>query len=645
VIRNLSAGETADRRDEVFANVTAARAAYIVENAGQVGTQAFLNATQNYAVLKGVQSNLYKCFLPVAWRIGAGVQGLLHPDGPYDDPKGGQLRASAYRRLRAHFQFENQTLLFPEIHHNTKFSINVYGTQKEKAGFIHISNLFDPATIDACFEHPGGGVTPGIKGSSGGWEKAGHCKRIIKVDEKSLAIFAKLYDPPNTPPLRARLPTVHAQELLSVLEKLATAPLRLGDLHKEICFSPSTYWHEVGSQKKGIIKRDTGFVHDPDIAVLSGPHFYVGNPINKTPRRTCVLNSHYDIIDLSVVDDDYFPRVNYRAAIDKEAFIGHVPLCTWVLTLDSAPRPMSDYYKHVNRKMIGAAAERTLVACLLPKYVSHVDACLSITFRENRRLLDYHSLTLSILLDFRVKTTGMTHADYSLISQLPVLDSNVSACVRHWLHVRALSLNCLTVAYAELWEESWTSAFQSDEWSDQSSRLPAGFFQQLGSVWRRDCALRTDYSRRQALLEIDVLAAQAFNLTLEELLTIYRVQFPVMRQYERDTWYDANGRIVFTVSKGLVGVGLPRKAGRSELPCTIEYPDGRTEHRRLGWEEVCRDGMVSVPDGTRIHRPVRDDTLPGGPVDRVIEYVAPFALADREADYRVAWAEFMRRAD
>ena len=52
----------------------------------------------------------------------------------------------------------------------------------------------------------------------------------------------------------------------------------------------------------------------------------------------------------------------------------------------------------------------------------------------------------------------------------------------------------------------------------------------------------------------------------------------------------------------------------------------------------------SVPDGTVIDRPIRDDTLPGGPVDRVIQYVAPFALADREADYRVAWAHFEARA-
>jgi hypothetical protein len=53
-----------------------------------------------------------------------------------------------------------------------------------------------------------------------------------------------------------------------------------------------------------------------------------------------------------------------------------------------------------------------------------------------------------------------------------------------------------------------------------------------------------------------VLVAQALGLSLEELITIYRVQFPVMQQYERDTWYDRNARIVFTASKGLTGVTL-----------------------------------------------------------------------------------------
>jgi hypothetical protein len=49
-----------------------------------------------------------------------------------------------------------------------------------------------------------------------------------------------------------------------------------------------------------------------------------------------------------------------------------------------------------------------------------------------------------------------------------------------------------------------------------------------------------------------------------------------------------------------------------------------------------------MPSGT-IERTVIDDTLPGGPRERIIRYTAPFDKCDREEDYRTAWAEFEKR--
>ena len=99
------------------------------------------------------------------------------------------------------------------------------------------------------------------------------------------------------------------------------------------------------------------------------------------------------------------------------------------------------------------------------------------------------------------------------------------------------------------------------------------------------------------------------GLTHKELRIIYRIQFPVMRQSEADTWYDQRGRIIFTNSKGLPGVGLTRAE----------------------WNEV-----KPLQSGT-VTQTKLDTTLPTGPIERLIEYHAPFTRSDRETDYATVW--------
>src|SRR5262249_50631988 len=129
-LRDTPASDIAAQRNGLL-DPAERRAAYQDEFVEQEGAKSFLNASQNYPKLKNVQTNLYKCFITRAWDIGSeqGIAGFLHPEGVYDDPKGGTLRAELYPRLRGHYQFLNELCLFAEVHHLVKYSTNIYASR------------------------------------------------------------------------------------------------------------------------------------------------------------------------------------------------------------------------------------------------------------------------------------------------------------------------------------------------------------------------------------------------------------------------------------------------------------------------------------------------------------------------------------
>ena len=669
-IRKLSATELTRIRSEAFGQFPKLQAEWTAELEEAEATQSFLNGQQNYPLLKGIQSNLYKCFLPLGWMLSGqrGVVGFLHPDGPYDDPKGGPLREVVYGRLRAHFQFVNEMKLFAEVGNQAKYSINIYGPAQETPSFHQLANLFLPATVDTCFAHDGSGVVGGYKNESGKWNVAGHADRIVRVGLEQLAVFAQLYDEPGTPANRARLPAIHAGTLSSVLSKLAAYPRRLADLGNN--YFPSYMFDENNAHQKGTIIRNADrsapFPSSPEDWVLSGPHFFVANPFNQTPKPLCNTHRAYDRLDLETLPDNYLPRTNYRPMQDREEYERRTPVVPWQeteeVTLDwkdlSAEeqaahvsqkghsvtvqrmrrKRVTECFRYQQRKRISASNERTLISCIAPPQVMQIGS-VSIAFRSSNNLLSFLAFTNSIAADFFTKSTGLPDLLTSALDNFAFFENPHAI-------LRTLDLNCLTTHYAPLWEELFTEDFTRQGWSQPDNpRLPQDFFRNLTPEWTRHCALRTDYSRRMALVEIDVLVAQALGLTLAELQLIYRVQFPVMQGYERDTWYDLGGRIIFTNSKGLVGVGLPRKAGRTSPDVTLRFPDGRSRTAKLGWDDLHQlQDTGGLPAGSTVTTTVEDDTQPGGTRQRTKTWTAPFATAHREEDYRVAWKFFESRS-
>ena len=298
VLRKFSAPRMRELREQTLAKYQGLKAIYFDEYVEFEGTQNYLNAKQNYPLLLGTQSNSYKGFLTQAWMAATagGVQGFLHPEGVYDDPKARQLRANLYPRLRVHCQFQNELMLFADLGDREKFSINIYGPESSP-DFRHVSNLFHPSTVDTCFDDEGSGICGGIKDDEGSWNVIGHRDRIIEVDEDTLALFARLYDDPGTRAVEARLPSLHARELVVVLRKFADHPKRLGDLEGQ--YSSTVMWDETNRVNDGTIRRETRFPASTSEWILSGPHIHIANPLFKTPRRVCTEKGHYDPLDLT----------------------------------------------------------------------------------------------------------------------------------------------------------------------------------------------------------------------------------------------------------------------------------------------------------------------------------------------------------
>lgn len=651
VLRKFSASKLNTLREETLLRMPELERAYFSEYEEASGTQEFLNSRVSYPELAAMKANLYKCFIPLSWLISSqdAISAFIHPDGIYDDSHGQGFREKVYPRLRTHFVFQNQFKLFSEVDNKIPFSLNVYGRNKGEIDFDNVSNLYTPSTLDHSYLHDGYGDAPSIKKLeidnegkvSSSWDLSGHKSRIVRITEEELSLLSGLFEDDNTTPIQARLPALHSVEFVSVLKKLFNTKNKLSK-HKGSYYS-TQHWNQVNAQNDGTIKLFTVFPELLSSLVLQGPHFYVGNPLYNTPQIVCETNRSYDILDLSSLGDKYIPRTNFVPNCELGDFESRSPVLPW-----STEQSVTKSYRLCIRAMLSSTNERTLVGSIFPPEVTHVNGVRSYAFNSNISISLVAGSIFSIPFDFLCKLTGKSNL-HQMIEDFPLLENGIYA---PYIVARSLFLCCLTQDYSDLWSAEFKGLSVSDSWSKTDIRLPNSFFQNLTPEWHRDCALRTDYARRQALVEIDVLVAMALGMTLEELKTIYRVQFPVMRQYEADTWYDQTGRIVFTASKGLVGVGLDRKFNKKNgFTTTIE--NGVYENRaqglgsedqpltdtnvQLGWEDI-RELKFG-----KVYKTYMDDTQPGGPVERTIEYVAPFDKCDRERDYDVVWAEFEKR--
>lgn len=591
------------------------RSRYLSDLASWAGTASVLGSATEHPVLSGVQTNLYTNFMERVWLTisSRGVSALLHPEGHFSDPKAGLLREETYRRLRRHWQFVNELMYFEDIGHPVTYGVHVYG----RPGDIHfkqIAQLLDPSTIDVSLEGDAAfdGEIPGIQFPWGGWDIRPHNARVANVTRDVLGEWASLFDPPGTPAQRARLLRPLTSQHVEILEMVSKQPVRLADMG----YRWTSCWHEKGAKSDGLIEWDTRYPGSWDEVIYQGPHFTVGTPFAKEPNENCKSKGDYTTWDLESLPESVIPRTNYQRACDRDTYDAGIP--KW------GDRPATDFWRVAWRRMTQPGLERSLHAALVPPGVAHVHTVNSLTvctcastckqlsspdgLSDVRRTGLVAGLWASLPFDYLVKVSGKSDVQAELVDRFPAPVDHPAAAQ---LLLRTLRLNCLTRDYQPLWDALYEEGFAADEWTSPF----AGQLKPLAvsePEWSMNTPLRTDFERRAALVEIDALSALMLGLTAEHLALMFRAQFPVLRKYEYEMYFDAKGR---KIAKDHHAQGV---------------------HQQKEDYKLLQEWMVGGDHGDLLKRytPFAPDA----------EHAKPwFYKPDREAEMRAAYAEFEQR--
>ncbi|GAB2628414.1 class I SAM-dependent DNA methyltransferase [Nocardioides ginkgobilobae] len=557
-----------------------------------VAVAEYLSDRVLYPHLSSLQPDLYRCFMERTWahRSAGGTIALIHPESHFTDEKAGLLRSATYLRLRRHWQFINELTLF-EVHHLVSYGVHVYGALRESPQFVMAASLYHPDTVERSLMHSGAGAEPGLKDELGQWDLRPHPRRLIHVDTDVLGTWHRLLEVSGTPVLHTRMVYTVNRAAAVVLEKLAEAS-RVGEL--DLCFSEG--WHEKADRTNGYLDNAWGRPGSWSEVILQGPHIHVGTPFYKQPNETMANNLDWSTVDLGALAPDAVPITSYKPTGDRAKY--DRDYTHWGTDVKIAAR---DCYRIAWRKMAATTGERTLIPAIIPPGAAHIHGLHSLWTDDPRHLVAVAGTLSSLVSDFALRAAAKANLYASSITRLAhVVEHPLEAD----LALRVLRLNCLTDAYANLWE-SVAQPTEASEWSGGLEWPGRNPIRAVGRKWAPEVPLRRASDRRQALIEIDVIVAKLLSLTADELGTLYRTQFPVLYGYDRNKYvYDSNGR---------------------EVPTPILQL-----WRKKGLDETSVDGMA---EEERTHTNASGNTY---------VYELPFRTLDREADMRQAYAHFER---
>lgn len=549
------------------------------ERSSQAAVNEHLRSSIEHPLLAGLRPDMYRCFMERTWRSMSpnGISSLIHPETHFDEARASRLRSACYYRLRRHWQFRNALKLFTEIKDTRQYGVHVYG-KISNVNFIHASAIYHPDVAIRSLRHDGEGPTPGVKDPSGNWDLRPHAERIITVTESVLENWAALIGEQGRSATEVGMLYPINNASVNVLDRIAGAP-RLGGID----FNWAVGWDESAARKLGYFESRSTVPENWSEVILQGPFITVSCPIFQQGNPSMRSNADYSQVSLAGIDDNFIPRTNYQVSIPLGEYLAAYQHWNGV--------PSTNFFRLAWREMCDSATVRTLHPAIIPPGAAHVGVLRTLTTPNAVDLAITAGITSSIVADFLIKAMGVSHVRTSTIARVPHVRNHA---LEQQLILRTLRLNCLVRPYASLWSELFSEEWNRDTWvpgiGTTYSDKPI-----LGEVdrdWSWHSPLRNSADRRQALIEIDAIVSVMLGITAEELLAIYRTQFPVLQKYERDALYDADGR---------------------QLPTKLA-----SEYRKKG----------SIA--------ASDLTVEG------ITYVEPFTGVDRERDMLLAHEHFSR---
>ncbi|WP_409074487.1 DNA methyltransferase family protein [Micromonospora chalcea] len=575
------------RKEKLLSSPSAA-SGYLREMIANSATAEALGHIVTYPLIAGTRPNLYRAMMCRVWaHLGvSGIAGLVHPDTHFAGPKEAALREASYRHLRVHAGFVNgANWAFADANRNVEFGLHVYGRQGH-IGFSHLSRLYGASVLVESLEHSGNGPVPSQR-YGGTWDNRPHRSRVVHVDKKVLDIWHRLRggsadDSPHQAPLLQPI-TTEEERAISALS-LVEQRMSRSDYYI------SRGYDEAGAKKAGLIVWSPGRPDGLKGLVVQGPHLGIATPFAKQPRVPYRNNHDWDPLDLSLTSPEFVPSANYALSADE--FERGVNQDLW------DGRRYTEYFRLAWRRMIAFNMERSLFAALLPPGPTHIHAVQSIAFRDNRSTALVAGFFAALPMDYLLRITG--RSEFTALDcramPMPQGDHPLSSS----LLLRVLRLNCLTSAYADLWQELYDPRWKAENWV--SGPLSGRALGNVGSVWGPVVPLRLERERRLALVEIDALVAAWLGIGADELIAMLRSRYFTLTEREEQMWFDKTGRKIAADSYTF-GLGQSK-----------EHYDQLVNH-------------LADPE---------ENPVPSG-------YAAPFYRADRESEYRQAHAIFSKR--